>query len=62
MKNLKYYLEESEKNKTAIGHFNISDLAGLKAIFESSKELNVPVIIGVSEGEREFVGVKTAAA
>ncbi len=62
MKSLKQILVESEKNKTAIGHFNISDLAGLKAIFESARSLNLPVIIGVSEGERDFVGVKTATA
>ena len=27
-----------------------------------AKELNVPVIIGVSEGERDFIGVKEIAA
>jgi fructose-bisphosphate aldolase class II len=34
----------------------------LWAIFEAAKSLNLPVIIGVSEGEREFVGVRQAAA
>jgi fructose-bisphosphate aldolase class II len=62
MKTLKEYLREAEAKKTAIGHFNISDLAGLKAIAETAKELNLPVIIGLSEGEREFVGVKEAVA
>lgn len=46
----------------ALGHFNISDLAGLKAIVAAAQELNVPIMIGVSEGEREFVGVRQAAA
>lgn len=62
MKPLKEYIAEAEQNKIAIGHFNISDLAGLKAIFESAKSLNLPIIIGLSEGERGFVGVRQAAA
>lgn len=62
MKSLKEYLHDAEAKKTAIGHFNISDLAGLKAIAETAKELNLPVLIGLSEGEREFVGVKVAVA
>lgn len=46
----------------AIGHFNISELAALKAIVATAKELNVPVMIGVSEGERDFIGVRQAAS
>src|SRR3989344_4352798 len=61
MKTLKQIIQEAEKNKTAIGHFNISDCGGLKGIFNAAKELNLPVIIGVSEGEREFIGTKRAA-
>ncbi len=60
MKTLKQCLAEAQKNKVAIGHFNISDLAALKAIFGAAKSLGVPVVIGVSEGEREFIGIKTA--
>jgi fructose-bisphosphate aldolase, class II len=62
MKTLREALKDAEKNKIAIGHFNFSDLAGLKAIFEAARELGVPVMAGVSEGEREFVGVWQAAA
>ena len=62
MKSLREYIIEAENKKIAIGHFNISDLAGLKAIFEVAKELSVPVIIGLSEGEAGFVGYKQAAA
>ena len=60
MKDLLIVLKEASDKKTAVGHFNISDLVGLKAIFETSKKLNVPVIIGTSEGEREFIGVGQA--
>jgi fructose-bisphosphate aldolase class II len=62
MKSLKEIILEADKNKTAIGHFNISDIAALKAIFKAAKGLDLPVIIGVSEGEREFIGVRQAAA
>ncbi len=62
MKSLRQFLKDSGKNKVAIGHFNISDLAGLKAITEAVKELRVPVIIGTSEGEAGFLGRQEIAA
>ncbi|MFC1729761.1 ketose-bisphosphate aldolase [candidate division KSB1 bacterium] len=62
MKTLREYIKEAEENKVAIGHFNISDTEGLHAIFNAARKLNVPVIIGTSEGERDFVGVKQAVA
>ena len=46
----------------AIGHFNISDSEGFKAVVEAAKALEVPVIIGVSEGERDFIGLESAVA
>lgn len=62
MKKLWEIIKEAESNGAAIGHFNISDLVGLKAIFEAARETNLPVIIGVSEGEREFIGARQVAA
>jgi len=62
MKRLREVLEEARQKKVAIGHFNVSDLTGLKAVFESARELGVPVIVGLSEGERAFMGVRLAAA
>lgn len=62
MKSLQNILQRSAQEKNAVGHFNISDLATLKAIFSSAYRLHVPVIIGLSEGEMEFVGVSQAAA
>src|SRR6185437_14808990 len=43
-------------------HFNISDLTAFKAIVESALEFKLPVMVGVSEGEREFIGVAESAA
>jgi len=62
MKTLREVLGEAQQSEVAIGHFNISDLAGLKAVFESARGLHVPVIVGLSEGERGFMGVREAAA
>lgn len=41
----------------AIGHFNVSDSEGFNAVVSAAEELGVPVIIGVSEKERSFLGV-----
>jgi fructose-bisphosphate aldolase, class II len=62
VKRLREVLDEARQNKVAIGHFNVSDLAGLKAVFESAHEMHLPVIVGLSEGERAFMGVRLAAA
>lgn len=62
MKTLREYIKEAGEKGTAVGHFNISDSEGFKAVVESAKELGVPVIIGVSEGERNFIGVEEVAA
>lgn len=62
MHSLRDLLQEAQQSGKAIGHFNISDLALLKAVFAAARELNVPVIVGLSEGEREFVGVREIAA
>jgi len=62
MKTLREYIKDAEEKKVAIGHFNISDSEGFKAVVESAKELGVPVIIGVSEGERDFIGVDEVRA
>lgn len=62
MQVLRDVLEQAHKNGVAIGHFNIADLVLLKAVFASAQELNVPVIVGVSEGEREFMGVHQVSA
>ncbi len=41
----------------AIAHFNISNLDQARAIVEVAEELNQPVIIGASEGERDYMGI-----
>lgn len=62
MQTLRTILQRAEANGVAIGHFNISDLIALKAVFEAAREVKVPVVVGLSEGEREFMGARQAAA
>src|SRR3989344_865653 len=58
MQTLREIISDTQKRKVAIGHFNISEISGLKAIFAAAQNVEVPVIIGVSEGEREFLGAE----
>ena len=67
MKSLREILIDADSRHVAVGHFNISELSALKGIFSAARELPntqypIPILIGVSEGEREFIGVKTVAA
>ncbi|HTV05439.1 MAG TPA: ketose-bisphosphate aldolase [Acidobacteriaceae bacterium] len=62
MQTLKDALQQAERHGVAIGHFNVSDLVLLKAVFAAAQDLKVPVIVGASEGERAFMGVGQIAA
>ncbi len=62
MQTLHEVLGEADRAKVAIGHFNVSELVVLKAVTVTARAMNVPVLIGVSEGEREFIGVRNVAA
>ena len=64
MKNLENQTEDYfnlvkkyEKDGKCIAHFNISNLDQVRAIVEVASEMVEPVIIGVSEGEREYMGI-----
>jgi ketose-bisphosphate aldolase len=56
MKDLLATYRDAEKKGVAVGHFNVSDLTTLKAVVAAAQQLNVPVVIGASEGERKFLG------
>ena len=62
MQTLLDVLSQAQKSSVAIGHFNVADLVLLKAVCTAAQELKVPVLIGVSEGERDFIGVRQIAA
>lgn len=62
LKTLREYIAEADQKGIAIGHFNISNLEALHGIYNAAKKLNLPVIIGLSEGEEEFVGKNEGVA
>src|SRR5579862_83798 len=62
MQELKSVLKKAQQEGVAVGHFNVSDLVALNAVFTAAQELKVPVIVGASEGERAFMGVTQIAA
>ncbi len=62
MTSLREVLERAEADKVAVGHFNFSDLVGFNAIVAAARDKRLPVMLGLSEGEREFTGVQQAVA
>ncbi len=64
MKNLIDYIKEAEEKRIAIGHFNVSNLETLHGVLKGVEKASqiigfrLPVIIGVSEGEEKFFGIK----
>ncbi len=61
-KKLKNYFKKAQKGKWAIGQFNFSNLETLQAIMRAASNLKSPLIVGTSEGESRFLGLKQAAA
>ena len=61
MKTLREYLALAKEKKVAVGHFNVSSIDGIWAVADAGKTMNAPVIIGVSEGERDYIGVRQVA-
>lgn len=60
---LNNYLEIAKERYQAIGHFNFSTEDVLKAIVAGSKEAGATaVMVGTSEGEADFIGLKEAVA
>jgi fructose-bisphosphate aldolase class II len=62
MDRLRDVLTRVETEGAALGHFNVSDLVMLKAVVAAAGRLGVPVLVGASEGERDFFGVRQLAA
>lgn len=61
VQSIRNVLELAGNDGVAVGHFNVADLVLLKAVFSSAQEMQVPVLVGASEGEREFMGVRQIA-
>src|SRR5215471_8479390 len=59
---LRDVLTRLEKEGSGIGHFNVSDHVLLKAVIAAAAETKLPVLVGASEGERDFFGARQLAA
>lgn len=62
IKTLREYVLEADQKGVAIGHFNISNLEAFHGIYNAAKKLNLPIIIGVTEGEENFIGIAESVA
>jgi len=54
------YLKKAQRECWAIGQFNFSTLSQLKGIIEAAKKMRAPIILGTSEGESKFLGLRQA--
>jgi fructose-bisphosphate aldolase class II len=59
---LRNALTQLEKEGSGLGHFNVADLVLLKAVIAAATDTGFPVLVGASEGEREFFGTRQLAA
>lgn len=59
---LRDVLTRLQQQGAALGHFNVADLVLLKAVVAAAVEVGVPVMVGASEGERDFLGTYELAA
>jgi fructose-bisphosphate aldolase, class II len=62
MDTLRNVLTRLQQQGAALGHFNVADLVLLKAVVAAAVEVKLPVIVGASEGERNFLGTDELAA
>lgn len=54
--NMNQMLKKAKEEHYAVPHFNINNLEWTKFILEECNELNIPVILGVSEGAAKYMG------
>jgi len=59
---LRNYLEKAKKQSWAIGQFNFSTIEQLRGILAAAQKTRSPVILGTSEGESKFLGLKETIA
>src|SRR5208283_957387 len=62
MDTLRDVLTRMGKEGVGLGHFNIADIVLVKAVVAAAAETRLPVLVGASEGEREFFGTRQLGA
>ncbi len=59
---LKDYLKKAQKEKWAVGQFNFSTVEQLRGIIAAAQKTKSPVILGTSQGELNYLGLKEVLA
>lgn len=59
---LKEVLAQANAEQWAVPHFNVANLEMFRAVIEAAWYKKSPVLIGTSEGERDFIGLPQAVA
>jgi len=54
--NMKDMLIKAKEEKYAVGQFNINNLEWIQAILRKGQEMNSPIILGVSNGAKKYMG------
>lgn len=62
MDKLQQILKRAAKEKWAVPHFNVGDFEQFRAVAEAAARLHAPIMIGTSEGERDFLGLPQSVA
>jgi len=62
MNTLREAYRNAQTEGVALGHFNISDSTQLTGIAQAAQALDLPVVIGVSDGEGGFLGISQTRA
>lgn len=62
MPSLYEIFQKAQKEKFALGAFNACNLETIRAITQVADKLSVPVIVEMSPGESEFMGMEIAAS
>ena len=60
MQILRDVISDAKAKRVAIGHFNFSTLESFWGIVLAARTVGVPAILAVSEGERDYVGIREA--
>ncbi len=55
-------LQKASKENWAVPHFNVSDFEQFRGVCEAAVALRAPIMLGTSEGERQFLGLHAAVA
>ena len=54
--------ERASREGWALGHFNVSSAEQIRSVVQAALNVKCPVLVGASEGERKYLGLRQAVA